>query len=66
MVYKYIDLIGSSPRSFADATKQAVGEAAKTVRGIEWVEVTGLRAKVEKNRLAEFQSVVRVAFKVER
>jgi hypothetical protein len=36
-VAKVVELIGSSPNSWEDATKNAIAEAAKTVRGIKSV-----------------------------
>jgi flavin-binding protein dodecin len=35
-----ITLAGTSPVSFAEATKAAVAEAAKTIRHIDWFEVS--------------------------
>jgi len=39
-VYKIIDIIGTSEKSFSDAAKNAVIEAAKTVKKIRRAEVT--------------------------
>ena len=38
-VYKIIDIVGISEKSFSDAAKNAVTGAAKTVRGIRRAEV---------------------------
>jgi flavin-binding protein dodecin len=65
-VAKIVELIGSSPRSWEDATKNAIAEAAKTVRGIKSVNVKRLTAKVEKNKIVEYRSVVKIAFVVKR
>lgn len=66
MVWKYIEIVGESSNSFADAVKEAIGEAAKTVRGMEWFEVTSLRGRITRNKLESFQAVVKIGFKVER
>ena len=65
-VAKIIELIGSSPNSWEEATKNAITEAAKTVKGIKSVHVERLTAKVDKNKIAEYRAVVRVAFVVQR
>jgi flavin-binding protein dodecin len=65
-VAKIIELIGSSPNSWEDATKNAVAEAANTVKAIKSVHVERLTAKVDKNKIVEYRAVVRVAFVVER
>lgn len=66
MVYKKINLLGTSKKDFAGAVKEAVDAAAKTVRGIRWVEVKSLGAKVEKNKITEYQADVKVVFEIER
>jgi len=66
LVWKYIELVGESPESFADAVKEAVTEAGKTVRGMEWFEVASLRGRITRDKVERFQAVVRIGFKVER
>ncbi len=65
-VVKIIELIGSSPKSWDDATKNALKEAAKTVKNIKSIYVKKCNAKVENNKIVEYRAVVRVAFVVER
>ena len=38
-IYKLIDVVGTSPVSFAEAVKNAVSEAGKTVHHMNWFEV---------------------------
>src|SRR5262245_18193037 len=42
-VHKKIEVVGTSEKSFADAAANAVARASKSVRGLEWFEVTELR-----------------------
>ena len=65
-VVKIVELIGSSPNSWEEAAGNAVKEAAKTVRNIKGVHVKRCTAKVEKNKIVEYRTVVRIAFIVER
>jgi flavin-binding protein dodecin len=65
-VWKYIEIVGESPNSFADAVKEAVGEASKTVRGMQWFEVISLRGTVARDKVERFQAIVKIGFKVER
>jgi len=65
-VAKIVELIGSSPESWEDATKNAITSAATTVRGIKSVDVKRFTAKVAKNKIVEYRAVVKVAFVVER
>ena len=65
-IYKITELVGTSPRSFAEATKAAVAEAAKTVRNMEWFEVVEERGKITNGAVAEFQVTLKIGFKLER
>lgn len=66
MVVKIIELIGSSPKGWKEATQNAVDEAARTVRNIKSVHLKRCTAKVQKNKIVEYRAVVRIAFTVER
>jgi flavin-binding protein dodecin len=64
-VYKKIEVVGTSKDSFAEATKTAIAEAGKTVKGMSWFEVAELRGAIKGNQVSEFQVTVRIGFKVE-
>jgi dodecin len=64
-VLKILELVGTSRQSWSDAAREAVNEAAKSVRGIETVEVVHSKAVVENNQLSEYQVLVRIGFRVE-
>jgi dodecin len=63
--YKKIELVGTSPVSFAEAVKSAVAEAAKTVNHMNWFEVVEQRGALKDGTVAEFQVTIRVGFKIE-
>ncbi|MDD3792377.1 MAG: dodecin family protein [Candidatus Bathyarchaeota archaeon] len=65
-VVKIIELIGSSPISWDDATKNALAEAAKTIKNIRSVYVKRVNAKVKDNKIVEYRAVVKIAFVVDR
>jgi len=65
-VVKIIELIGSSPNSWEEAAKNALAEAAKTVKNIKSIYVKSCKAKVEKNKIVEYRAVVKIAFIVRR
>ena len=65
-VYKLTDIVGTSPVSFAEAVKAGVAEAAKTIRQLEWFEVTEMRGRIKADKVEEFQVTMKVGFKVER
>ena len=65
-VVKIIALVGTSEKSWEDAVRQAVKEAAKTVRNIVGVHVVGFTAKVKDGEITEYRANVKIAFVVER
>jgi flavin-binding protein dodecin len=64
-VYKKIEVVGTSKDSFADATRVAIAEVAKTVKNTSWFEVAEMRGAIKDGKVSEFQVTVRVGFKVE-
>jgi flavin-binding protein dodecin len=64
--YKLIDVVGTSPVSFAEAVKSAVTEAAKTVQHMNWFQVVEQRGLIKEGIVAEFQVTVRLGFKLDR
>ena len=66
MVWKIIEIVGESDESFANAIRNAVEEAGKTVKQMQWFEVTQLRGTIKDEKVSQFQAIVRIGFKVER
>ena len=66
MVYKYIDIVGTSETSMDDAIKNAVEEAAKTIKNLQWAELGRTTLRIENQKIQEFQTEVRIGFKIER
>ena len=66
VVYKIIDIVGISDKSFADAAKSAVDEAAKTVRGIKRAEVVKLDVKVENDAVVKYRAELKISFEIEK
>ena len=62
--YKLIELVGTSPVSYAEATNNAVKRAGETLRGLGWFEVTQLRGLLENGSIAEYQVTLKVGFRV--
>jgi flavin-binding protein dodecin len=65
-IYKLVELVGTSPVSFADATKAAIIEASKTIRHMDWFEVVQQRGSIANGQVQEFQVTLKVGFKIER
>jgi len=64
-IYKKITLVGTSKESVADAIKVAIKRASATLRNLSWFEVKEIRGKIEGSKVAEFQVILEVGFKLE-
>jgi flavin-binding protein dodecin len=64
-VYRKTELVGSSTSSVSDAIETAIARAAKTLRHIEWFEVGEIRGHVQDGKVAHYQVVLKVGFRVE-
>ncbi len=63
--YKKIEIVGTSPVGFSEAVKSALEEASQTVRHMDWFEVIEQRGMVKDDKVAEYQVVLKVGFKIE-
>ncbi len=64
-VYRKTELVGSSANSVTEAIETAIARAAKTLRHIEWFEVSEIRGHVQDGKVAHYQVVLKVGFRVE-
>jgi dodecin len=64
--YKVVEIVGTSPTSFAEAVRSAVEEASKTLRHLDWFEVVEQRGRIVEGKVQEFQVSMKVGFKIER
>lgn len=64
-VYKITEIVGTSPDSYAEATRVAIAKASQTIRGLDWFEVSEKRGTIVDGKVGEFQVVLRVGFKLE-
>jgi hypothetical protein len=59
------EMVGTSPRSWSDAARQAVATASKTVRNIRSVEVVKSTAEVRDGGIVEYRVELKIAFEYE-
>ena len=66
-VYPVTEIYGSSKESIDDAIKQALAVANRTIKNLEWFEVTEIRGHVEPDgSVGHFQVGVKLGFRLER
>ena len=64
-VYKIIELVGSSEKSWEDAARLAVEKAGKNLRNLRIVEVSKMDMKIEDNKIIAYRTRINVSFKFE-
>lgn len=64
-VYKVIELVGASEKSWEDAARHAVEEAGRTLKNLRIAEVNKLDMKVEDGKVVAYRARVNVSFKYE-
>lgn len=62
-VYKIVEVVGVSEKSWEDAGKNAVAAAAGSLRDLRIAEVTKMDMKVEQGRIVAFRTRVSLSFK---
>ena len=64
-VYKVVDVVGTSTKSWEDAAINAVETAARSLRDVRIAEVAKLDVKVEDGKVVAFRTRVQLSFKYE-
>jgi flavin-binding protein dodecin len=65
-VYKVIELVGTSTKSWEDAAQNAVAAAAESLRELRVAEITKLDMKVEDGKIVAYRARVHLSFRYER
>lgn len=63
-VYKKVEVVGSSRNSIEDAIENAIKRCSETIEHVEWFEVEETRGHVENGKVAHYQVVLKVGFKI--
>jgi flavin-binding protein dodecin len=59
------EMVGTSPKSWSDAARQAVTTASRTVRNIKTVEVVQSTAIVDNGEIVEYRVELKIGFEYE-
>ncbi|AOE82585.1 dodecin [Pseudomonas sp. TCU-HL1] len=62
--YKKIEIIGSSRTSIDEAINNALIEASRTIRNMEWFEVVETRGHIENGRVGHYQVTLKLGFRI--
>lgn len=65
-VYKFIELVGTSPESWEKAAVAAVEMASRTLRDLRIAEVIEQDIQIEDGKVKGFRTKIKLSFKVEK
>jgi len=63
-VYKIIEIVGTSEKSWEEAAKNAVETASKSLKDIRIAEVSDLDLKIENDKVVAYRAKVKISFKL--
>ena len=64
-VYKVIELVGTSTKSWEEAATSAVEMASKSLRDLRIAEVEQLDMQIDEGKVISYRAKVKVSFKFE-
>jgi dodecin len=64
-VYRVTEIVGSSSNSLDEAIRSGIGRATRTLRNVDWFEVTEIRGAVQEDRVSHFQVGMKVGFRLD-
>jgi dodecin len=64
-VYRVTEIVGSSPDGVDDAIRNGATRAAKTLRQLDWFEVTEIRGHFTGETIGHFQVTMKVGFRLD-
>jgi flavin-binding protein dodecin len=65
-VYKVIELVGTSEKSWEEAARNAVTIAGKSLKELRIAEITKLDLKIENGKVVAYRARVSLSFKIEK
>jgi hypothetical protein len=63
--YKVTEVVGTSTESIQKAVRNGIGRASKTLRNLDWFEVTEIRGHIVDGDVGHFQVTMKIGFKME-
>src|SRR3546814_2083141 len=63
--YRVTEIVGTSPDGIDDAIRNGIERASRTLRHLDWFEVTQVRGQVKDGTVEHFQVGLKVGFRLE-
>jgi hypothetical protein len=64
-VYSVSEVVGSSPEGVDAAIRNAIARASRTLRNLDWFEVTEIRGHLQDGQVGHVQVTMKIGFRLE-
>ena len=64
-IYRVTEIVGTSPDGIDQAIRNGIERASRTLRHLDWFEVTEVRGQIQDGEVAHFQVGLKVGFRLE-
>jgi len=64
-IYRVTEIVGSSGEGVDAAIQNAISRAARTLRNLDWFEVTQVRGHIADGRIEHYQVGLKVGFRLD-
>ena len=63
--YRMVEVVGSSPHGVDDAISNGIARANRTLRNLDWFQVTEIRGHLQDGQIADWQVTMKVGFRLD-
>ncbi|GHJ42139.1 dodecin [Streptomyces sp. TS71-3] len=63
--YRVTEIVGTSHEGFDQAIRNGIQRASRTVRNLDWFEVTEVRGQIEEGQIEHYQVGLKLGFRLE-
>ncbi len=63
--YRLTEIVGTSPNGIEEAIHNGIERASKTLRHLDWFEVTQVRGQIKDGAVEHFQVGLKLGFRLE-
>jgi flavin-binding protein dodecin len=64
-IYRVAEIVGTSPDGVDAAIRNAVSRANRTLRNVDWFEMTEIRGHLADGQVADWQVTVKIGFRLD-
>jgi len=63
--YRIVEIVGTSRQGVDDAIANGIARANRTLRNLDWFQVTEIRGHLQEGQIADLQISMKVGFRLE-